>query len=138
VDVSGYFAEIARVLVPEGVALLSTPNRLTISPGSDKPINPFHLREYTPQEFRDVLGGHFADVEIKGLFHAGWLRYNERIPLVDFIKVYEMRRYNPRYWTHRLLTPRIRTTYFRLGSSDVDNCIDTIAICRRPTLELGL
>ena len=137
-DVSGYFAEIARVLAPEGVALLSTPNRLTISPGSDKPINPFHLREYTPEEFRDVLRGYFAHVEIKGLFHAGWLKFNERMPLVDFIKVYEMKRYNPRYWTHRLLAPRVGTADFRVGASGIQDCLDIIAICRSQLLELSL
>ena len=137
-DVSGYFAEIARILGPEGVALLSTPNRLTISAGSDKPINPWHLREYTPEEFRDALGVHFETVEIKGLFHARWLKLNEKIPLVDFIRVYEMRRCNPRYWTHRLLAPRVGTADFRVGTSGIENCLDIIAICRRQTLELAL
>ena len=137
-DVSGYFAELARVLAPEGVALLSTPNRLTISPGSNRPINPFHLREYTPEEFRDVLGGYFEGVEIKGLFHARWLKFNEKIPLVDFIKVYKMKRYNPRYWTHRMLAPRVGTADFRVGASGVEDCLDIIAICRRQILELAL
>ncbi|MCJ7653165.1 MAG: class I SAM-dependent methyltransferase [Actinobacteria bacterium] len=137
-DVSGYFAEIARVLAPEGVALLSTPNRLTISPGSSRPINPFHLREYTPQEFRDVLGGYFEGVEIRGLFHARWLKLNEKVPLVDFIKFYEMKKYNPRYWAHRLLAPLVSTADFRVGASGIENCLDIIAICRRQTLELAL
>jgi len=137
-DVSGYFAEIARILAPEGVALLSTPNRLTISAGSERPINPWHLREYTPEEFRDVLGGYFETVEIKGLFHTRWLKLNEKIPLVDFIRVYEMKKYNPRYWTHRLLAPRVGTADFRVGTSGIENCLDIIAVCRNQVLELAL
>ena len=34
-DEAGYFREISRVLKPGGSALLTTPNRLTISPGSE-------------------------------------------------------------------------------------------------------
>jgi SAM-dependent methyltransferase len=137
-DATGYFSEIARVLAPEGVALLSTPNRLTISQGSETPINPFHLREFTPEEFRSALDGYFETVEVKGLFHTRWLRLNEKVPLVDFIRVYEMKRYNPRYWTHMLLAPRVGTADFRVGTSGIENCLDIIAICRNQLLELAL
>ena len=130
VDVSGYFSEMARVLVDGAAAVVSTPNRLTISPGSDKPINPFHLREYTPDEFAEALSIHFAEVEILGLFHAGRLALNDRLKLVDFIKFYEMGRANPRYWTHRLLTPRVRTRDFRLDSGRLESCLDIVAVCR--------
>lgn len=130
VDESGYFSEIARVIGESGAAVLTTPNRLTISPGSDRPINPFHLREYTPREFADVLAGYFATVEIEGLFHAGWLALNDRLKVVDFIKFYEMGRANPRFWTHRLLTPLVRTSGFRVGADDMDRCLDIVAVCR--------
>jgi len=129
-DVSGYFAEMARVLTRGGTAYLTTPNRLTISPGCDTPINPFHLREYTPEEFAEALEPHFADVSIVGLFHAGWLAVNERVPVVDFIKFYEMGRANPRYWTHQLLTPLVRSRDFRIGCGDLSRCLDIVATCR--------
>lgn len=131
-DESGYFAEIARALAPGGVALLTTPNRLTISPGSDRPINPFHLREYTPEEFEIALGEHFGRVELKGLFHSGWLALNDRLRLVDFIKVYEMGRLNPRFWTHRLLTPLVSTRCFRFAGGDLAGCLDILAVCGSP------
>jgi SAM-dependent methyltransferase len=132
-DERGYFSEIARVLGEGGAAVLTTPNRLTISPGSDKPVNPFHLREYTPDEFRDALAGHFDKVEIRGMFHAGWLAVSDRIKLVDFIKFYEMSRANPRYWTHRLLTPLVRASDFRLDQAGMDRCLDIVAVCRGPS-----
>ena len=130
VDESGYFSEIARALASGGAALLTTPNRLTISPGCDKPINPFHLREYTPDEFAEALAAHFETVEIQGLFHAGWLALNDRVKLVDFIRFYEMGRANPRFWTHRLLTPRVHTRDFRLSAADMERCLDIVAVCR--------
>ncbi len=130
VDVSGYFSEMVRVLADGGTAVVTTPNRLTISPGSDKPINPFHLREYTPDEYEEALSHHFSEVRVLGLFHAGWLALNDRLRLVDFIKFYEMGRANPRYWTHRLFTPRVRTRDFRLDSRRMGSCLDIVALCR--------
>lgn len=132
VDESGYFSEMARVIDADGKAIITTPNRLTISPGCDKPINPFHLREYTPDELSAVLDEHFASVEISGMFHAGWLALNERLKVVDFIGVYEMSKANPRYWTHRLLTPLIRTRDFRIAEGDLTRCLDIIAVCASP------
>lgn len=132
VDESGYFSEISRVLAPGGTALFTTPNRLTISPGSDAPINPFHLREYTPAEFSAALSEHFGRVEVRGLFHSGWLALNERVRLIDFIKVYEMGRLNPRLWAHRLLTPLVSSRCFRFSDRDLDGCLDILAVCGDP------
>jgi SAM-dependent methyltransferase len=129
VDESGYFSEIARVLGETGTAVITTPNRLTISPGSDTPINPFHLREYTPEEFAGVLADYFGVVEIRGLFHSGWLAFNDRLKLVDFIRFYGMGRANPRFWTHRLLTPLVRTGDFRVEAGRTDRCLDIVAVC---------
>ncbi|MFA6039750.1 MAG: class I SAM-dependent methyltransferase [Candidatus Peribacteraceae bacterium] len=48
-----------RALRPEGVLLLSTPHRRMTSPAArrlaDPPLNPFHAREFTPPEMRDLL-----------------------------------------------------------------------------------
>lgn len=129
-DVTGYFSEIARVLRPGGEAMITTPNRLTISPGRDEPINPFHLREYTPWELESTLREHFDEVRLEGVFHSGWLALNQRVRLVDFVRVYEMSRLNPRFWTHRLLTPLVRVRDFRVSTTDLDRCLDLLATCR--------
>jgi SAM-dependent methyltransferase len=134
-DESGYFGEIARALAPGGRALFTTPNRLTISPGCDEPINPFHLREYTPDELALALEDHFERVAITGMFHAGWLALNEKLPVVDFIKVYEMSKANPRYWTHRLLTPLVRSRDFRVRGGDLSRCLDIFALCTKAGAE---
>lgn len=54
--------EIARVLKPGGVMILSTPNRLM-----SLTRNPWHIREYTSQEFFDLLSGSFPTVEKLGV-----------------------------------------------------------------------
>ena len=57
---------------------VSTPNRLTLAPpGAEKSDNPWHLREYTIEEYRELLEPRFARVEVLGLFHARKLRAHE-------------------------------------------------------------
>ena len=46
-DDAAYVAEARRVLRRGGAFLCSTPNRVLTNPGTTKPFNPFHLREYT-------------------------------------------------------------------------------------------
>ena len=44
-DQPQFVTECLRVLRPGGLLLMSTPNRVTFSPGRDTPVNPFHTRE---------------------------------------------------------------------------------------------
>jgi SAM-dependent methyltransferase len=57
---SAFLAELARVLTPDGVLLLSTPNANYSKPVNGKPTNPFHIHEYTPQELRDEIEAYFT------------------------------------------------------------------------------
>jgi SAM-dependent methyltransferase len=45
-------AELRRVLAPDGVFILSTPNANHTRPVNGKPDNPFHVHEYTPDELK--------------------------------------------------------------------------------------
>ncbi|MDQ3816838.1 MAG: methyltransferase domain-containing protein [Acidobacteriota bacterium] len=58
--------EFRRVLMPEGVLILSTPNALYTKPVDGKPLNPFHVREFTPLELREMLSSCFSRVELLG------------------------------------------------------------------------
>lgn len=55
--------EIRRVLRPGGLVLISTPNTLNYS---EKPgyRNPFHVKELTRDQFRDLLTGSFRHVSL--------------------------------------------------------------------------
>jgi SAM-dependent methyltransferase len=62
-----FVGELARVLRPEGVALLTTPNRaLRLAPGQ-RPWNRFHRREYAHSELRSLLTCAFSAVDILGV-----------------------------------------------------------------------
>jgi len=66
-DPAPYLAEIRRVLRPDGVAVLTTPNgEVRLEPGM-APWNEFHVREYSTRELSALLGRTFGSVEILGL-----------------------------------------------------------------------
>jgi hypothetical protein len=59
------------VLRGDGRLLLTTPNRLTFSPGLDEPINPFHVKEFDADELVALVERcGFAVEDVLGL-HAG-------------------------------------------------------------------
>ncbi|MDQ4071218.1 MAG: class I SAM-dependent methyltransferase [Actinomycetota bacterium] len=61
-----FVGELRRVLAPDGVLLLSTPNALYTKPVNGKPANPFHVKEFTPAELSSLLAQHFGAVELLG------------------------------------------------------------------------
>lgn len=87
---------LAEHLSPGGTLIISTPNRQISNPGkslTDRPENPFHVREYTTAEFRSLLAERF---EVKQGFIQGqyrkqdtrknrWLRTLKRLSLVTGI-----------------------------------------------------
>lgn len=78
-DQSAFVAECHRVLRPGGVLLMSTPNRITFSPGRDTPLNPFHTRELNAAELTELLtvvpsSDGFDVQEMLGVFHGTTLR----------------------------------------------------------------
>jgi SAM-dependent methyltransferase len=114
------------------VTYVSTPNRLTLAPpGAEKSDNPWHLREYTLAEYRDLLAPHFSSVEILGLFHARKLRLHELALRVGWDRVHPaLHLTNPFY---ARFVPAISASDFRLHSAaerDVDGALDFIAVCR--------
>lgn len=64
-----FLEEVVRTLTDGGSFVCSTPNRRITMPGkslSDRPWNPFHVREYSDQEFVQLLREYFNEVEIFG------------------------------------------------------------------------
>ena len=64
-----FLSEISRVLTPDGILVISTPNRNISNPRTSRssvPANPFHRFEVSPQEFIDDLKPHFRDITLYG------------------------------------------------------------------------
>lgn len=58
-----HLQEVSRVLKPDGLTVISTPNRIFYSQESNQ-ANPFHTHEFDFQEFLDFLKSVFSSVEI--------------------------------------------------------------------------
>ena len=112
------------------LAYISTPNRLTLAPeGAEKSGNPWHLREYTEPEYRQLLEPHFGSVEILGLHHTGKLRIHQWALNLGWDRVHKTLRLTDLFYDR--FTPAISASDFELRSGDLDSALDFVAICRR-------
>ena len=73
-DLRGFLRECRRALRPGGELIITTPQRLTFSPGlgrGEKPVNPFHVEEFDGEQLRDLLSdAGFDAVETRGVHHG--------------------------------------------------------------------
>jgi 2-polyprenyl-3-methyl-5-hydroxy-6-metoxy-1,4-benzoquinol methylase len=130
-DPGAVLDHFAAMLAPGGAVFVSTPNVLTLAPpGAERSGNPWHVREYRPEAFRDLCAAHFAHVEVLGLYHArklalhqvaidrlGWDAVHARLGLT--------RRFYDRF------VPAISARDFALRAGrDLDRALDLVAVLR--------
>jgi SAM-dependent methyltransferase len=129
-----YVGELARITRPGGHLVLSTPNRLTFSPGlgrRERPVNAYHCREYDAEELVVELTRWLPDVpvEVFGLATGPRLRRWEQVhgSLVE-----AQQAAGPEHWPVPLqeLVPSVSAADFELGPAD-DQCLDLIAVLAR-------
>ncbi|MBN1826834.1 MAG: class I SAM-dependent methyltransferase [Candidatus Eisenbacteria bacterium] len=58
-----FLDEMKRLLRPDGALVLSTPNAHTYEAGGEGGDNPYHVKEYVPEEMRALLEGRFGRVD---------------------------------------------------------------------------
>lgn len=148
-DAEKYVAGIARVLQPDGVFVVTTPNRLT-SVG----MNPYHLHEFTPDELRQLLSRHFDEVTLLG-YHgseAALEHWRLRARVILALDVFRLREVVPRglllrvypwmYWLTlgirrtiaaiRRLPKDLEPTDFTISSERLDEALGLMAVAARP------
>jgi len=67
-----HLLEVSRVLKPDGLTVISTPNRIFYSQESNQ-VNPFHTHEFDFQEFLEFLKSVFSSVQIYFQNHVAGL-----------------------------------------------------------------
>ncbi|MGZ4215472.1 MAG: class I SAM-dependent methyltransferase [Solirubrobacteraceae bacterium] len=126
VAVLGHFKSL---LAPGGTVYVSTPNLLTLAPpGASKSSNPWHLREYRADEFRDLCAAVFGEVELLGLFHARKLAVHARALDLGWDKLHKRLHLTKPFYDW--FTPAIATSDFALRTENLDAALDFLAVCR--------
>lgn len=127
-----FLDELKRVARNGALIAISTPNRLVSSGHREKPLNCFHCREYTANEFHRLLKNSFSSVELYGQ-HERVGNQNARNKMVDRI---------PIEWKYRVphvmqavasvtLRPPLRIEDCQFDQSRLEHAATLVAICRQ-------
>ena len=146
-DPTFYLTAMARMLKPEGLAIITTPNLVT----SDRE-NPYHVHEYLADELQTCLEKHFSDVEMRGVgqtapvahYHKARLQRIRRITRLDPLRLRNRIPRNLVEWLFARFAlvvrrgiqrsdglPDVTFRDFPIGAAD-DDCLDLLALCRNP------
>lgn len=99
-DDAAYVAEARRVVKRDGILVCSTPNRRVLNPGrrlDHRPFNPFHIREYEPDELEKLLRVRFPHVRLFGQssygkrYVAGLAAVGARLPMTA-VRIHQLRK----------------------------------------------
>jgi SAM-dependent methyltransferase len=137
-DQPQFVAECLRVLRPSGLLLMSTPNRVTFSPGRDTPINPFHTRELNAGELTELLESAGFTIEaMLGVFHGRGLAELDAKHGGSIIDAQVARALADAPWPQDLLADVASVgiddfDLTRAGDRDIDDSLDLVAIAVRP------
>jgi len=114
-DTDLFLKNIRSLLAPGGVFIVSTCNIKDSSPGQATPANKFHVKEYTYQEFKELLEKYFGSVSIVGLKRTARLNFFRRIKKIGILK----QLYANAGWKS-----------FKIARDDLEYALDFIAVCK--------
>lgn len=128
-DQPGFLAECARVLRPDGTLLVTTPNRLTFSPGRDTPLNPFHTRELSAPELTGLLEHSGLRVRrMLGVRHGPRLRQLDRRHGGSLVSAQLAVPVSEWDETLRRDVASVRSDDFLIRPAELDTCLDLFAV----------
>jgi 2-polyprenyl-3-methyl-5-hydroxy-6-metoxy-1,4-benzoquinol methylase len=131
-DPDAVLEHFAAMLAPGGAVFVSTPNVLTLAPpGQERSGNPWHVREYRPEEFRALCAAHFAQVDLYGLFHARKLAAHQvAIERLGWDAIHARLRITEPFYDR--FVPAISARDFALRNDrDLAGALDVVAVLRR-------
>ncbi|HTZ14806.1 MAG TPA: methyltransferase domain-containing protein [Mycobacterium sp.] len=135
-DQTQFVRECARVLRPSGLLMVSTPNRITFSPGRDTPINPFHTRELNADELgRLLVEAGFTLDGVYGVFHGSRLAEMDARHGGSIIDAQIARAVADAPWPPELLADVAAVTcadFDVVDDRNLDDSLDLVAIAVRP------
>lgn len=148
-DPERVLSQARRVLELNGIAVFVTPNRLTFG-APEEIIDPYHYREYDPEQLRSLMAAWFKEVRIMGIFGSPrQLEFvaaeHHRLHALLRLDPLRLRRWVPRrarqllYDTSLTLARRhpnpaaeaIGPEDFFLAEESLEEALDLVAVCRK-------
>lgn len=109
-DYNAALANLRRLLRPGGTLLISSPNRPVTSPNaqqqSDKPLNTFHVREFTPAELTEALQQQNFRIDKNALYGQRQHKHFRN----PYLRTLYNKLYQPQQATSAAVTPVTRLT----------------------------
>jgi SAM-dependent methyltransferase len=128
-DPGAILEHFKSILRPGGVAFVSTPNLLTLAgPDRDKSDNPWHVKEYRAEEYRQLCEAHFQSVEMLGLFHSRKLRLHELAIRAGWDDVHAKLGITKPFYDW--FVPAISARDFALRPAPLERALDFLAVLR--------
>ena len=114
-DTESFLKNIRALLTANGIFIVSTCNIKDSSPGQSTPANKFHVKEYTFQEFKDLLEKYFESVRIVGLKRTARLNFFCRLKKIGLLKQ---------------LYINAGPESFKIAPDNLEDSLDFIAVCK--------
>jgi len=114
-DTGAFLKNIRALLTANGVFIVSTCNIKDSSPGQTLPANKFHVKEYTYQEFEDLLKKYFGSVSMVGVKRSFRLRALRRLKKIGILKQ---------------LYINAGPESFKIARDNLEDSLDFIAVCK--------
>jgi SAM-dependent methyltransferase len=131
-DPDAVLERLRKLIGPSGIAFVSTPNLLTLAPaGAKKSENPWHIKEYRAEEFRELCERHFGAVDLFGLYHARKLALHALALKLGWDRIHALLRITRPFYDR--FTPAISAGDFALrhgSTADLDRALDFVAVLR--------
>jgi len=132
-DPQPWLREIRRVLMPDGVALITTPNRVWRLDDGQRPWNRHHAREYTVDEFHGTLAQTFPTVQVYGIFAEEPIASVVKARGARARKLAKIDRLGLRYRLPESFDARLRGLMRRAAQDEIDASEFTLDRVRRDT-----
>lgn len=136
-NLSAFLSQVVRLLSPDGVFICSTPNALTTPPENNgRPANPFHVQEYAPDAFQQLLNEYFLTVDLTGQHPTAAFMLSTRVSILWSNPIVRLGILLQRTGGYRLpwRIPRSIATEgdFVISEGNLEAADVLLAICRQP------